>query len=152
MKIKNLTTNNTNGHEQEKTTKYTKEHEKEEILYKEESYKINGCIFNVYKKLGAGFLEAVYQEALEIELLQENIPFNSQQELKIIYNGISLKQKYIADIICYDKIILEIKAVTQINNQHKAQLMNYLKATGLKLGILINFNSFPKVDIIRMVK
>ena len=128
----------------------TKEDEK--ILFKEECYKINGCIFNVYKKLGSGFLEAVYQEALEIELKRENIPFVSQKELEIIYDGIPLKQKYIADIVCFNKIIIELKAVAKINNQHKAQLMNYLTATKMSLGLLVNFNSFPKVDIIRVAK
>jgi GxxExxY protein len=102
--------------------------------------------------LGVGFLEAAYQEALEIELRRKNIPFVSQQELEILYDGIPLKQKYVADIVCYDKIILEIKAVSKINDQHKAQLMNYLSATGLKLGLLINFHSYPKTEIIRMVK
>ncbi|MDR0290936.1 MAG: GxxExxY protein [Treponema sp.] len=130
----------------------TRTEETTDILYKDECYKINGCIYAVNKKLGAGFLEAVYQEALEIELKRENIPFSSQQQLEILYDGIPLKNKYIADIICYDKIILEVKAVSKIINQHKAQLMNYLAATGFRLGLLVNFNSFPKAEIIRMVR
>jgi GxxExxY protein len=89
---------------------------------------------------------------LEIELKRENIPFVSQQELEILYNGIPLTCKYIADIVCYDKIILEIKAVSRIIDQHKAQLMNYLVVTGFRLGLLVNFNSFPKAEIIRMVR
>jgi len=124
----------------------------ENIFLKNECFRIYGCIFTVYKKLGSGFLEAVYQEALEIELRQNNIPFVSQQELKISYNGIFLGSKYIADIVCFNKIIIELKAVSKINEQHKAQLLNYLKATGYKLGLLVNFNSYPKVDIIRMVQ
>ena len=123
-----------------------------DILFKDECYKINGCIYAVNKKLGTGFLEAVYQEALEIELKRENISFTSQQELEILYDGIPLKQKYIADIICYNQIIMELKAVSKITDQHKAQLMNYLAATGYKLGLLVNFNSFPKAEIIRMVR
>jgi GxxExxY protein len=121
-------------------------------LYGEECYKIYGCIYTVNKKLGPGFLEAVYQEALEIELKRENIPFVSQKELRVLYDGIPLKSKYIADIVCYEKIIIEIKAISKINNQHKAQLMNYLAATGFRLGLLVNFSSFPKSEIIRMVR
>ena len=149
--MKDLTTNDTNS-KNVLTTKNSKLHKKEEIIFKEESYKINGSIFNVYKILGSGYLEGVYQEALEIELKRANIPYASQQELEILYDGIPLSKKYIADIVCYDKIIIEIKAVSKITNQHKAQLMNYLAATGFKLGLLVNFNSFPKVEIIRMVR
>jgi GxxExxY protein len=140
----NLTTNHTNQHEQKRGNT--------ELLYKDECYRIYGCIYAVNRKLGTGFLEAVYQEALEIELRRENIPFVSQHELKILYDGIPLTQKYIADITCYNQIILELKAVSKINNQHKAQLMNYLATTGFRLGLLVNFNSFPKAEIIRMVR
>ena len=134
------------------TTNHTNQHEQEDILFKDECFKIYGCIYAVNKKLGSGFLEAVYQEALEIELGRKNIPFVSQQELEIIYDGTPLANKYIADIICYEKIIIELKAVSKINNQHKAQLMNYMVATGFRLGLLVNFNSFPKSEIIRMVR
>jgi GxxExxY protein len=130
----------------------TRTEEKKDMLFKDECYKINNCIYAVNKKLDSGFLEAVYQEALEIELRRKNIPFNSQQELEILYDGIPLAKKYIADIICFDKILLEIKAVTSITDQHKAQLLIYLAATGFKLGLLVNFNSFPKAEIIRMVR
>jgi len=123
-----------------------------QIFYKEESFLINSCIYEVNRKLGTGFLEAVYQEALEIELKQKNIPFERQKGLKIFYDETPLSCKYIADIICYDKIIIEIKAVSNINNQHKAQLLNYLAITGLKLGLLVNFSSFPKAEVIRMVR
>ena len=140
-KEKNSTTNHTNQHEQ-----------KERLLFKEECFKIYGCIYEVNKKLGSGFLEAVYQEALEIELKRNNIPFIPQQELEILYDGIPLKSRYVADIVCYDKIIIEIKAVSKLSNQHKAQIMNYLAASGIRLGLLVNFNSFPKAEIIRMVK
>ena len=129
----------------------TNQHE-QELLFKDESYTIYGCIYAVNKKLGTGFLEAVYQEALEIELKHKNVHFVSQQELEILYNGIPLTKKYVADIVCYDKIIIEIKAVQKITNQHKAQLLNYLVATNYKLGLLINFNSYPKAEIIRMVR
>ena len=129
----------------------TNQHEQKDIIFKNECFQINSCIYAVNKKLGTGFLEAVYQEALEIELRANSIPFTRYQELEILYDGIPLSSKYIADIICYDKIIIELKAVTNINNQHKAQLMNYLKATGLNLGLLVNFNSYPKADIVRIV-
>jgi GxxExxY protein len=138
-----FTTNHTNPYEPKK---------QDDLLFKDECYKINGCIYAVNRKLGTGFLETVYQEALEIELRHNNIPFVSQQELEILYNGIPLSSKYIADIVCFNKIIIELKAVANINNHHKAQLMNYLAATGFKLGLLVNFNSFPKAEIVRIVK
>jgi GxxExxY protein len=138
-----------NNHERHEPTRTE---ETTDILYRDECYKIYGCIYAVNKKLGAGFLEAVYQEALEIELKRENIPFVSQQKLEVLYDGIPLINKYTADIICYNKIILEIKAVSKIINQHKAQLMNYLAVTGFRLGLLVNFNSFPKAEIFRKVR
>ena len=95
--------------------------------------------------------ESVYQEALEIELAKANIPYESQKELKINYNGIELKHYFIADLICYNKIILELKSVKSINEKHRSQIINYLKATNLKLGILINFGTYPKVQVERIV-
>ena len=127
-------------------------HEQGNILFKDECFGIYGCIYAVNRKLGTGFLEAVYQEALEIELERANIPFVSQQELKVLYDGIPLTNKYIADIVCHDKIIVELKAVSKIDNSHKAQLMNYMAAAGFKLGLLVNFSSYPKTEIIRMVR
>ena len=127
------------------------EDQQDNLLFKNECYRIYGCIYAVNRKLGSGFLEAVYQEALEIELRKEKIPFISQQELEIIYDGIPLSNKYYVDIICFNKIIIELKAVKKINDQHKAQLMNYLAVTGYDLGLLVNFNSFPKADIVRIV-
>ena len=96
-------------------------------------------IESVHKELGCGFLEAVYQEALAIEFRNYSIPFNKETSLDIYFRNIKLNKKYIADFICYDKIILELKAIGKIPTEHEAQLLNYLKATGLKLGILINF-------------
>jgi GxxExxY protein len=122
------------------------------LLYKDESYRIQGCIFEVYKKLGTGFLEAVYQEAMEIELKNAKITFESKKILPIMYNGIPLKQYYQADFVCFGKIIIELKAVSKIINEHKAQVLNYLAATGLKLGLLVNFHAFPKVEIVRIVR
>jgi GxxExxY protein len=123
-----------------------------EMLYKDECYRIQGCVFEVNRKLGTGFLEAVYQEAMEIELTKAMIPFESQKILPILYDGIPLKQYYQADLVCFGKILVELKAVSKITNDHKAQLLNYLAATGLKLGLLINFHTFPKAEIIRIVR
>ena len=123
----------------------------EKIIYRNESYKIQGAIFEVYKIIGPGFLEAVYQECLEKEFALRNIPFRSQVEINLNYKDIPLIQAYRADFICFDSIIVEIKAVSGISDIHKAQLLNYLKATRLKLGLLVNFSSFPKVWIERIV-
>ena len=121
------------------------------IIYKDESFALQGAIFEVYKEMGAGFLESVYQECLEIELSQRNIPFQSQKELDLFYKKHHLKQKYIPDFICYGKIIVEIKAIKEFTPEHEAQLLNYLKATKNKLGLLVNFSSFHKATVKRMV-
>lgn len=125
-----------------------KSHEK--ILFRDESYRIQGAIFEVYKELGPGFLEAVYQECLEHEMRSRNIPFVAQQELTISYKGQKLRQNYRPDIICYEKIIIEIKAVGDLRLEHQAQTLNYLKATGIRLGLLVNFGSHPKATIKRL--
>ena len=93
----------------------------------------------VHRKLGCGFLEAVYQEALEIEFENQHIPFQREVPLAISYDGKILKKQYVADFTCYDKIIVELKALNSLESGHEAQVLNYLKATGLKLGLLINF-------------
>lgn len=121
------------------------------IIYKEESYKIQGAIFEVYREMGCGFLEAVYQECLEMELRKKGISFTAQKELKLTYKGKELQQTYKPDFICYDHIIVEIKAVKEIAPEHKAQVINYLKASGLRLGLLVNFGSYPKVSIERLI-
>ncbi|MEI8245089.1 MAG: GxxExxY protein [Lentisphaerota bacterium] len=123
---------------------------KEEIIFKDECYAIHGAVFEVYREMGCGFLESVYQECLERELRHRSIPFSSQQELNLIYKGERLQQMYKTDLICYDKIILELKAVKEIVPEHKAQLINYLKSTGMKLGLLINFGDYPKASIARL--
>ncbi|MCK4665474.1 GxxExxY protein [Candidatus Dependentiae bacterium] len=123
----------------------------ERIFYKEESYKIQGAIFEVYREMGCGFLESVYQECLDLELRNRNIPFSAQKDVKLTYKGELLQQNYKPDFICYDRIIVEIKAVKAIAPEHQAQLINYLKATGLKLGLLVNFGSYPKAKIERFI-
>jgi GxxExxY protein len=123
----------------------------ENVLYKEEAYNIIGACYTVYNTIGPGFLEAVYQECLEIELTKQNIPFESQKLLKINYNGILLKQTYSADFLCYDKIILEIKAEKELSKTNEAQVFNYLNATECKLGLLVNFGSYPNLQQKRIV-
>lgn len=123
-----------------------------DLIYADEVYAIQGAIFEVYKTLGSGFLEGVYQEALELELAARGIPYKSQQEISIAYKGAQLRQTYRADIICYDKIILELRAVKELLPEHSAQLFNYLRATDMKLGMLINFSHYPGVDIRRIAR
>ncbi|MCB5278990.1 MAG: GxxExxY protein [Candidatus Cloacimonetes bacterium] len=132
-----LTTENTEGHRK--------------MILEDESYKIRGAVFEVYKELGSGFLEAVYQECLEKEFTTRGIPFIAQPELIITYKGEPLNQRYKPDFICYDCVILELKTAKELLPEHRAQIINYLKATQKPLGFLINFNSHPQVKIERFV-
>ena len=119
---------------------------------KNEGHAILGAVFEVYQEMGCGFLEAVYQECLEREFRLRSIPFSAQAMLKIPYKGENLRQTYQPDFICYDKIILELKAVSQLAPEHQAQVHNYLKATGLQVGYLINFGHYPKIEFERIVR
>jgi GxxExxY protein len=121
------------------------------LLYEEETYKILGACFEVYKEKGCGFLEGVYQECLEIELAHLGIPFVAQHEIQLTYRGRALKQRYKADLLCFDKVIVEIKAVSALVDEHRAQILNYLNATGIRLGLLVNFGHHPKVEHERFV-
>jgi GxxExxY protein len=121
------------------------------IIYKEESHRVMGACFEVYKEKGCGFLEAVYQECLEMEFSLQGIPFQPQVGLALAYKGRPLKQKYVPDFVCFGKIILEIKAVSQLNDEHRAQVHNYLRAAGHKLGLLVNFGHYPGVEHERIV-
>ena len=121
------------------------------IIYKDESYNIVGAAFHVYNKLGFGFLEAVYQEALEIEFQRRNIPYECEKELNIIYDGVQLKQTYKADFVCYGKIIVELKAVSELDDAHRSQIYNYLHATGYRLGLLLNFGCSDELEKERIV-
>ena len=123
-----------------------------ELLYKEECYKLVGAYFEVYKEMGCGFVEPVYQECLEIELWIQQIPFLPQRELDLQYKNRVLKQRYIPDFICFDKIVLEIKAVSAFTDEHRAQVHNYLKATGYRLGLLVTFCHYPKVEWERIIR
>jgi GxxExxY protein len=120
------------------------------LLFEEESYKIIGAALEVHKNLGSGFLEGVYQEAMEMELAERKIPFVVQQELKIIYKGKTLNKKYYADIVCFDKIIVELKVSKTISSEYVSQVLNYLNAANFKLGLLINFGS-ESLEVKRIV-
>jgi GxxExxY protein len=120
------------------------------LVFPDESYAINGACMEVYRTLGNGFLEAVYQESLEMEFKKREIPFVAQKPLTLVYQGQPLKQSYKTDFICYDKIIVEIKAISKLSDEHRAQVMNYLKATGYQLGLLYNFGHYPLLEIVRV--
>jgi len=122
-----------------------------DIVYQEESYRIMGACFNVYNQMGSGFLEAVYQECLEIEFALANIPFASKPALRLQYRGQKLRQEYFPDFTCFNKIIVEIKAVRSLNDPFRAQTFHYLKSSEFKLGILVNFGSHPKLEYERIV-
>ncbi len=112
-----------------------------EIIYAEEVYAIIGAAMEVHRVLGCGFLEPVYQEALEIEFSTRKIPFIPQRELHINFKGQLLKKTYIADFFAFEKIIIEIKALDKLTSREEAQVLNYLKATGMQVGVLINFGA-----------
>ena len=121
------------------------------LIYKDESYKIVGAAFKVYNWFGPGFLEAVYQEALEIEFQRQGIPYEREKELKIQYDGIELKQTYKADFVCFGKIIVELKAVSALEDAHRSQVYNYLHATNYKLGLLLNFGCPDELEKERII-
>ncbi len=123
-----------------------------ELLYRDECYKIMGACFEVYKEMGCGFVEPVYQECLAIELRLQQVHFVQQVELSLEYKEEELKQTYKPDFICLGKIIVEIKAVSRLSDDHRAQVHNCLKATGYKLGLLVNFGHYPKVEWERIVR
>jgi GxxExxY protein len=122
-----------------------------DVLYPEESYAIQGAAYEVYSDKGHGFLEPVYQECMEIELEMREIPFKAQVGCPLSYKGRPLAQTYRPDFVCYDRIVVELKAVKAILPDHEAQVLNYLKAAKLRLGLLVNFGHFPGVQIKRLV-
>jgi len=124
---------------------------KAEIIFKQESYTIVGACLEVYRQKGCGFLEAVYQECMEIELRLQALPFVAQKPLALEYKGTPLRGRYEPDFVCYEKIILELKAVKALASDHRAQVQNYLKATGFQLGLLVNFGHYPKLEVERIV-
>ena len=112
-----------------------------DIIFKQESYNIIGAAMEVHKELGAGFVEGIYQEALEMEFARQNIPHLREHNLNVFYKGQKLSKHYFADFVCYNQIIVELKALSAITSNHEAQVINYLKASEMKLGLLINFGS-----------
>ncbi len=121
-----------------------------ELLFRKEVYEIVGAAIEVHNEMGAGFLEAVYQEAMEIELRSKRIPFHSQMPLDLQYKEQPLTKRYVVDFLCFDAIVIEIKALYALGGNEESQLINYLKATGLRLGVLINFGS-PRLEWKRLI-
>jgi len=121
-----------------------------EILYKDESYKIIGACFEVYKQKGCGFTEPIYQQCLQIELSIQNIPFVPHPQVALDYKGTTLTKYFKPDFICFSSIVLEIKALDRLFDVHKAQALNYLNALKLDLALLVNFGSFPKLEYERI--
>ena len=110
-----------------------------EVLFKKESYAIIGAAMEVHRTLGNGFLESVYQESLGLEFNKRQIPFSREHLLELFYKGDKLSKYFVADFICFEKIVLELKSVSGLTTEHEAQVFNYLKATQMNLALLINF-------------
>jgi GxxExxY protein len=123
-----------------------------QLIYKKESYAIIGACFEVYNDKGCGFLEPVYQECLGIELEYQRIPAIAKPSLILNYRGRILTQGYAPDFVCFEKIIVELKAASGLTDEHRAQLLNYLHATGFALGLLVNFGHYPKLEYERIAK
>ena len=122
-----------------------------ELIFKDEAYKIMGACFEVYREKGCGFHENVFQECLEIEFRLQGLPAIPKPSIELEYKGHKLQSKLQPDFICFGDIILELKAVSEITDEHRAQVMNYLKASGKKLGLLVNFGHHPKAQWERIV-
>jgi GxxExxY protein len=129
-----------------------KKGQKVEIVFADESCAIIGACFEVYNEMGCGSVEPVYQECLGIEFELRNLHFLPLAELLLKYKTRTLEQKYKPDFICFGKIVLEIKAVSALCDEHRAQVHNYLKATGYRLGLLVNFGQYPKLHYERIVR
>ena len=123
----------------------------ETMLLKDEVYAIVGAAIEVHRELRSGFLESVYQEAMELELSDRKIAFEAQKQLTVNYKGSELKHKFVADLVCFGSVIVELKAVEGLNSEHEAQLLNYLRATGQRVGVLINFGRAGKLEWKRFV-
>ena len=123
-----------------------------DIVHERESYAIMGACFEVYREIGCGFTEPVYQECLELKLGLQSIPFQAKRPINLQYKGRQLVSSFEPDFICYDLVVREIKAVSEPADAFRAQVHNYLKATGIKLGLLVNFGNFPKLKYERIVR
>jgi GxxExxY protein len=122
-----------------------------ELLLKDEVYAVVGAAIEVHRQLGNGFLESVYQEAMEIELGLRGIPFESKTKLTLQYKQHQLNAWYQSDLICYGTLLVELKALSNTSGTEEAQILNYLKATGLRVGLMINFGQFGRLDWERYV-
>ena len=125
--------------------------EKTALLLEDETYAVIGAAIEVHRALGPGFLEKVYQEAMRLELSARSIPFEAEKPLNINYKGNRLTQRYFADLVCYERTVVEIKAINHLSGKEESQLLNYLKATGLRVGLLFNFGSHGKLERKRLV-
>jgi GxxExxY protein len=123
-----------------------------ELIYKRESYAIIGACFEVYNDKGCGFLEPVYQDCPGIEFEYQRIPAIAKPSLTLSYRGRILRQTYEPDYVCFEKIMVELKSVSTLADEHRAQLLNYLQATGFELGLLVNFGHYPKLEYERLAK
>ncbi|HWE45562.1 MAG TPA: GxxExxY protein [Caulobacteraceae bacterium] len=121
------------------------------LLLEAETFELRGAFFEVSRVMGHGFLEAVYQECLGLEFERRGIPFKTGCPLSLTYKGLALKQTYVPDYICYDRIVVELKATREVAPEHRSQVLNYLKAANLKLGFLVNFGCAPQARIERLV-
>ena len=118
-----------------------------QLIYPEECFAIRGAIYEVYREMGNGFREEIYQQCLEREFSYRKIPFDAKKELQVFYKGEPIEKTYIPDFFCYGKIIVEIKAVNALAKEHQVQLLNYLRLTKSRLGLLVNFASYPKATV-----
>jgi GxxExxY protein len=123
-----------------------------ELLFKDEVYAIVGAAMEVHNELAGGYLEAVYQEAMEMELADRKIPFAAQQPLRITYKGRTLQKFYIADVVCYGAVLVEIKTLDRLSGKEESQILNYLKTTGLRVGLLLNFGNSEALEWKRYVR
>ncbi len=122
-----------------------------EFLYKDETYRLIGAAFEVYNELTCAYNEPLYQEAYERELLLQSIPYKAQPQLRVSYKGELLAKDFFADIIAFEKIIVELKVLPKLTSREESQLLNYLKAAKLRVGLLVNFGSHPKLEYKRIV-
>ncbi|MBP7864965.1 MAG: GxxExxY protein [Acidobacteria bacterium] len=125
--------------------------EYDSLIYRDETYLIQGAVFEVYREIGYGFLESVYQECMETEMSERGIPFEAQKELPLYFKKKLLQKTFKPDFVCFGKIILELKAVKEIIEEHRAQLFNYLRASRFRLGLLVNFGHHPKATVERII-
>ena len=123
-----------------------------ELLCKEEVYALIGAAMQVYNELGQGFFKPIYQEAIEMELAARRVPFEARKEIRVFYKGARLRSFYVADLVVFGQVVVELKALDRLTSREESQLLNSLKATGLEVGVLINFGAPGKLEWKRMVR